>query len=823
MASMIQQILNSNISSPALPFLPPNKFTNSPSYCYDFSRKRRSSWGSSCCGSSAAAASLAESSRKSSHSSVLLQYYKYEEEVAKKARIKKLFDHVDLSVSSYDTAWVAMVPDPGSSGPTPLFPKCIDWLLENQLENGSWSLPNNHPCLLKDVLSSTLASVLALKKWGKGDEHVHRGVCFIQQNLISASDERQTSPIGFDIIFPGMLEYARDIDLNLCLDSEILTALLQKRDCELRRLYESNSKESKEYLAYISEGVVKIQDWDMVMKFQRKNGSLFNSPSATAAAVLHVHNPECIKYLRTTLDKFGNAVPAVYPLDIYGRLCLVDNLERLGICQQFKEEIRNVLDDTYRCWQQRDEEIFAEASTCALAFQLLRTHGYDVSADLLTEFLPQDCCLNSFDGYWRDIHAVLQLYRASELILHDNDSVLKRQNIWSRKFLKDQISNVYDIKGFGGQVYSEVENILKLPSYASLQRVTSRKSIEQYDLDNTRVLKTSYRSSNFSNKDLLSLAVQDFNHCQYIHRDELKQLERWVVENRLDELKFARQKSAYCYFSASATMFWPELSDARMAWAKNSILTTVVDDFFDVGGSMEELKNLIELVEKWDVKVSENCCSESVQIIYSALHSTIGEIGNKAFKWQARDVTSHIIEIWLDLLNSMLRESEWARKGSRPTINEYMENGYVSFALGPIILPALYFVGPKLSEEIAKGPEMHVLYKLVSTCGRLLNDIRGFEREAKDGKLNAATLHLLQGVTEADSIVEMKRTIENQRRELLRLVLQKEGSVVPRACKDLFWNMSKVLHQFYIKDDGFTSQELIELVKSIIHEPLPSV
>lgn len=73
---------------------------------------------------------------------------------------------------------------------------------------------------------------------------------------------------------------------------------------------------------------------------------------------------------------------------------------------------------------------------------------------------------------------------------------------------------------------------------------------------------------------------------------------RWVIENRLDKLKFARQKAAYNFFSAAATIFSPELSDARMSWAKNAVLTTVVDDFFDIGGSIEELLNLICLVEK---------------------------------------------------------------------------------------------------------------------------------------------------------------------------------------------------------------------------------
>jgi len=46
-------------------------------------------------------------------------------------------------------------------------------------------------------------------------------------------------------------------------------------------------------------------------------------------------------------------------------------------------------------------------------------------------------------------------------------------------------------------------------------------------------------------------------------------------------------------------MFAPELSVARIYWAKNSVLATVVDDFFDVGSSEEDQVNLIQLVEKY--------------------------------------------------------------------------------------------------------------------------------------------------------------------------------------------------------------------------------
>lgn len=62
-----------------------------------------------------------------------------------------------------------------------------------------------------------------------------------------------------------------------------------------------------------------------------------------------------------------------------------------------------------------------------------------------------------------------------------------------------------------------------------------------------------------------------------------------------------------------------------------------------------------------------------------------------------------------------------------PTIGDYMENAYISFALGPIVLPALYLVGPKLSDEVTENHELNYLYKLMSTCGRLLNDIHSFK------------------------------------------------------------------------------------------------
>ncbi|GMH02876.1 hypothetical protein Nepgr_004715 [Nepenthes gracilis] len=740
-----------------------------------------------------------------------------------KETIKKLFDKVELSVSAYDTAWVAMVPSPNSPG-RPCFPGSINWILENQQRDGSWGLPDRHPLLIKDSLMSTLACVLALRRWCVGEGQMTKGLDFIGSSFASALDEKQQSPIGFDIIFPAMIVDAIKMDINFHLAQEDIEAILHKKDLELKRVHGKSSVARNFYLAYVSEGLGKLQDWDMVMAYQRKNGSLLNSPSTTAAALSHLENSGCHDYLSSVLQQFGNAVPTVCPIDIYAKLSIVDTLQRLGVYRHFTENISSVLDETFRLWIEGHEDIFSDTATCAMAFRLLFGHGYNVSSEPLAVHCEQDCCFDRFGGHLKDIVDALEIFRASELIIHSNESFLEKQNLWSRHFLKQQLSNFsMGADGFSTYVIREVDDALKNPYHANLDHLANRRYMEHYNLDNSSILKTSFCFTNFSKEHFLKLAVEDFNYCQSVHLQELKQLKCWLIENRLDQLAFCRQRLGYCYFSAAATIFSPELADVRMSWTKNGVLTTVIDDFFDIGGSSEEQLNLISLVEQWDIKNAIDCSSEEVHIIFSALRRTICEIGDKACACQDFSVTGHIVETWLSLMKSMWIEAEMSRNKSVPTMEEYMKNAYISFALGPIVLPALYFLGPKLSEKMITSIEYHNLFELVSTCGRLLNDIRGFEREAKEGKLNALSLHLHHSngaLSEEEAIRHIERVVVGKRRELLRLVLQDEESVVPRACKDLFWKMSKVLHLLYKEDDGFTSQRLDGVVKTLLHDPV---
>jgi acyclic sesquiterpene synthase len=39
----------------------------------------------------------------------------------------------------------------------------------------------------------------------------------------------------------------------------------------------------------------------------------------------------------------------------------------------------------------------------------------------------------------------------------------------------------------------------------------------------------------------------------------------------------------------------------------------------------------------------------------------------------------------------------------------------------------LYFVGPKITESVARDPEYAEMFRLMSTCGRLLNYVQTYE------------------------------------------------------------------------------------------------
>uniref|UniRef100_A0A0D9X6J7 Squalene cyclase N-terminal domain-containing protein n=1 Tax=Leersia perrieri TaxID=77586 RepID=A0A0D9X6J7_9ORYZ len=125
-----------------------------------------------------------------------------------------------------------MVPQRGSPQ-SPCFPQCVEWILQNQQDDGSWGIfPSGSP-ISKDILLSTMACVLALKRWNTGHDQISKGLNFIGRNFYVAMDEKAASPLGFNITFSGMLSLATGMGLELLIMQTDIDRIFHLRKIEL--------------------------------------------------------------------------------------------------------------------------------------------------------------------------------------------------------------------------------------------------------------------------------------------------------------------------------------------------------------------------------------------------------------------------------------------------------------------------------------------------------------------------------------------------------------------------------------------------------------
>ena len=78
----------------------------------------------------------------------------------------------EINPSAYDTAWVESIPAIDGSD-QPQFPQTLQWILQNQLKDGSWG--EGLYFLAYDKILATLACMITLTIWWTGKTQVHEG------------------------------------------------------------------------------------------------------------------------------------------------------------------------------------------------------------------------------------------------------------------------------------------------------------------------------------------------------------------------------------------------------------------------------------------------------------------------------------------------------------------------------------------------------------------------------------------------------------------------------------------------------------------------
>nr|QXT24225.1 miltiradiene synthase [Isodon lophanthoides var. gerardianus] len=511
------------------------------------------------------------------------------------------------------------------------------------------------------------------------------------------------------------------------------------------------------------------------------------------------------------------AAITIHSSDTPSNLCIIDTLQRLGVDRYFQSEIDTILDDTYRLWQLRKEDIFSDITTHAMAFRLLRVKGYQVSSEELAPYADQE----RVNLQKIDVPTVIELYRAAQERITEEDSTLEKLYVWTSTFLKQQLLTdaIPDKK-----LHEQVEYYLK-NYHGILDRMGVRRNLDLYDAGHYKSLKAADRLSNLCNEDFLAFARQDFNINQAQHQKELQQLQRWYADCRLDTLKFGRDVVRVSNFLTSAMIGDPELSDVRLAFAKHIVLVTRIDDFFDHGGSREESYKILELVKEWKEKPAGEYGSEEVEILFTAVYNTVNELAEMAHIEQGRSVKDLLIKLWVQILSIFKIELDTWSDDTALTLDDYLSSSWVSIGCRICILISMQFLGIKLSDEMLLSEECTDLCRHVSMVDRLLNDVQTFEKERKENTGNSVSLLLAahkdeRAINEEEAIAKIKDLADYNRRKLMQIVY-KTGTIFPRKCKDMFLKVCRIGCYLYASGDEFTTpQQMMEDMKSLVYEPL---
>ncbi|KAL0443446.1 UNVERIFIED_CONTAM: Germacrene-D synthase [Sesamum latifolium] len=478
----------------------------------------------------------------------------------------------------------------------------------------------------------------------------------------------------------------------------------------------------------------------------------------------------------------------------YHKLELIDAIQRLGVGYHFEEEIDKSLQyihDTHLEYSSKDNDL----RTVALRFRLLRQHGYPVSCDVFDKFI--DSCEGNFKvSLVKNVEGMLELFEAAQFRIA-GEEILEKALEFSSSNLEALFPNMNSF------LSTQVKEALKIPILKSSNRAGAKKFISIYKQDESH------------NEILLNFAKLDFNIIQKMHQKELSDITRWWKDlDFANRLPFARDRVVECYFWAVEVYFEPHYHIARTMLTKILNMTSILDDIYDVYGTLDDLHLFTDLIQRWDVNALEQLPSY-MRICYEALSDVYIEMENQLEKIDGSYPIKYAKEEMKKLVRAYLEEAKWSYNKDMPTMEEYMKVAIVTSTFMMMSTTSLVGMGNLVTKKdfdwITSEPP---LLLASSTICRLTNDLVGYGFEKKP---TAVECYMNEnGASKKEASAELEKQVmkawKNMNQECLRPTIPASMPVVTRVL-----NFTCIAHLFYV-DDEYTKSK--GNIKDIIHNVL---
>lgn len=493
------------------------------------------------------------------------------------------------------------------------------------------------------------------------------------------------------------------------------------------------------------------------------------------------------------------------------QLEMIDSLQRLGISYHYKHEIHDILK---RIYEQR-HEIGRESQdlpAAALGFFLLRQHSFDVSQDDFDVF-------KSENGIFRKtlpIKGVLSLYEASYLSM-DSEFKLKEVRSFANELLTQFIAeNSTTILGTNETYMLDmVKRALVKPYHWSTRRIEARWYIDVY------------RKKHDMDPLLLKFAALDFNILQVNHQEELKLISSWWNSTGfMKQLDFVRDRITESYFWTIGIFYEPEFKYFRKILTKLFMLIAIMDDIYDIYGTLEELEIFTNVVERWDVNLVERL-PEYMQICFLLLYNEINQIGYDVLRDKGRNIIPYLKQVWTDLFKAFLTEAKWYKTGHKPSFNEYMQNGLISSSVPTILLHFFSILCHQISDQnltdVSKNH--HPIVRSSATILRLANDLAtSTEEMARGDSPKSVQCYMYETGANEDAAREQMQRMIIDSWDVINSAAH--TSSLPRGFVAAVVNLNRVVQCIYQHGDGHGCPEkakTVDYIQSVLFNPVQLV
>ncbi|KAI3840317.1 hypothetical protein MKW92_008793 [Papaver armeniacum] len=489
-------------------------------------------------------------------------------------------------------------------------------------------------------------------------------------------------------------------------------------------------------------------------------------------------------------------------------LKLINTLQRLGLDYHFHNEIKSALDKIY--FNGKDGHVSQNDLTIeALKFRLFRQHGYEISQDVLKSFVEE---INKNTGIAKDFEGLLSLYEGSFYAYEGELILVEAQEVTSK-----HLKNCLKVRNDSMSIFleDEISNSLEMPLLWRLPRMEVRRYINLYEMKQDM------------HPCLLEFAKLDFNMVQATYHEDLKYASRWWRELALDEsLGFARNRLVESFLWIVGFNSEPKFGNVRRQVTKTAYLATVIDDVYDVYGSLDELKLFTEAVERWNINTVENL-PHYMKICFFALYNTVNEMGYEVLRNNNLDVMPYLKKSWVDICNAYLQEATWYYSGYIPTLEEYTDNAWITVG-GPLLsIHAYCLLGDH--ENITKEAlecmtnNQSDLIRWSSIILRLADDLGTSKDELKRGDVAKSVECYMHetGVSESIAREHMQHLIRASW-EKMNTSLSSSRDVFPSSFINTVQNVARMGQYMYQIGDGhgIPNRETKDRIMSIIVNPI---